>query len=97
MIDPKLVINTVKNNAMYLESHYKTIDILEGNLEPYVKANLREQFSDRVYKYAVQRMVPINVLPRYVEKLANRRDQAGFKRRSKRHRSAFLVRNTNEV
>lgn len=71
MIDPKLVIETVRKNSVYLESHYKTLDILEGNLEPYVKANLREQFSDRVFKYAVQRMVPINIMPRYVEKLAN--------------------------
>lgn len=71
MIDPKSIVHEVELHGKYLRSHFKTLDILEGNLEPYVVDALRRQLSPKVFSHAVERMVPINILPRYVEKLSN--------------------------
>jgi hypothetical protein len=71
MIDPKKVVKIIKAQASVLQTHFKTLDILEGNLEPYLTKALKRILSDRVYSYAVERLVPINILPRYVDKLTN--------------------------
>jgi hypothetical protein len=71
MINPKKVIQAVESAKPDLALHAKTLDILEGNLEPYIVAALKRQLSTRVFSYAVDRMVPINILPRYIEKLSN--------------------------
>lgn len=71
MIDPKLVNKAVKAQANNLMTNYKMLDILEGNLEPYVMKNLERLLSPRVMRYAQERVVPINIVPRYVDKLSN--------------------------
>jgi hypothetical protein len=71
MIDPKLVCATVQGHAEVLQCNFKTLDILEGNLEPYVIKSLERQLSPKAMKYARERVVPINIMPRYVEKLSN--------------------------
>lgn len=71
MIDPKLVTEAVKRNSDTLQMNYKMLDILEGALEPYVVSNLKAMLSPRVLSYALQRLVPINIVPRYVDKLSN--------------------------
>jgi hypothetical protein len=71
MIDPKSIVREVEAHGQYLRYHFKTLDFLEGNLEPYVIDALRRQLSPKVFLHAVERMVPINILPRYVEKLSN--------------------------
>jgi hypothetical protein len=71
MISPKMVLQKVQQESDTLASHYKTLEILEGNLEKYIKRSLSNILSPRVYAYAISRLVPINILPRYVDKLAN--------------------------
>jgi len=71
MLDPKKIVKIIKAQAPVLQTHFKTLDILEGNLEPYLTKALKRILSDRVYSYAVERLVPINILPRYVDKLTN--------------------------
>lgn len=71
MIDPKKVIKQIKAQAQVLQTNFKTLDILEGNLEPYITKALKRVLSDRVYNYAIERLVPINIMPRYVDKLTN--------------------------
>ena len=71
MIDPKLVCKIVSNNAKTLRDNYKMIDMLEGNLEQYVAKGLERILSARVLPYALERLVPINIVPRYVDKLSN--------------------------
>ena len=71
MLDPKKVIKQIKAQAQVLQTHFKTLDILEGNLEPYITKALKRVLSDRVYNYAIERLVPINIMPRYVDKLTN--------------------------
>jgi hypothetical protein len=70
MIDPQYVVSSVKKQAQDLGTFYKTLDILEGNLEPYVIENLRRVLSFQVMKFAITRIIPINILPRYVSKLS---------------------------
>lgn len=71
MIDVKRVISIIKSQARIMQDHFKTLDILEGNLEPYVEKNLARVLSPRVLPYALERLVPINIMPRYVDKLTN--------------------------
>lgn len=71
MIEPKKIVKAVKDQTDTLQANYKMLDILEGNLEPYVIESLRKMLSPRVLTYALQRLTPINVVPRYVDKLAN--------------------------
>lgn len=71
MIDPKLVVSVAKGYTPELECNFKTLDILEGNLEPYVLKSLSRQLSPKAMRYACERVVPINILPRYVDKLSN--------------------------
>ena len=71
MIDPRLVCKVVRNQATTLQQNFKMIDILEGNLETYVMDGLRRILSARVLPYALERLVPINIVPRYVDKLSN--------------------------
>lgn len=71
MINPHKVLSLVSAHSENLKTNFTTLDYLEGNLEPAVKKSLARQLSARVYAYAVERMVPINILPRYVEKLSN--------------------------
>lgn len=68
-MDVKKVLKTIKSQAKVLQDHYKTLDILEGNLEPYVEKSLARVLSSRVLPYALERLVPINIMPRYVDKL----------------------------
>lgn len=71
MIDPKAILREVTYAKPTLATHYKTLDILEGNLEPYVLKCLEKQLSPRVFSYAEKRLVPINIIPRYIEKRSN--------------------------
>lgn len=71
MIDPKFVTAAVKQHSDTLQANYKMLDILEGSLEPYVVNSLKAMLSPRVLTYALQRLVPINIVPRYVDKLSN--------------------------
>lgn len=71
MINPKQILEEVSRSSHNLQLQYKTLEFLEGNLEPYVVAALRRQLSDKVFAYAVERMVPLNIFPRFVEKLSN--------------------------
>lgn len=71
MIDARHVCHIVNNAKHELGLHYKTIDFLEGNLEPYLIKALQRQLSPRVFQYARERLVPINIMPRYIGKLSN--------------------------
>jgi len=71
MIDPKLVKKVVQAQSDVMQVNYKMLDILEGNLEPYIVKNLERLLSPRVLRYAMERIVPINIIPRYVDKLSN--------------------------
>ena len=71
MINIKSVLKAVEQQSDNIQTNYKMLDILEGNLEPYLLKGLSRLLSPRVLQYAIERLVPINIVPRYVDKLSN--------------------------
>ena len=47
------------------------IDIFEGELCGYIIKELKDQLSEQTYKHALTRLCPINVLPKFIDKLTN--------------------------
>lgn len=71
MLRPDDVLALVQKFSKYLEHNYELIDIFEGNLWPYIDRDLCKQMSTQSYEQAVFRAMPINLLPKVVDKLTN--------------------------
>lgn len=71
MLNPKLVTHLVSSHAQYLKYNCELIDIYEGNLQPYVVKTLADQLSPQSFDQACHRLIPINVLPKIIDKLTN--------------------------
>lgn len=70
-MDLKSVPDIVRAHQKNLDFACETLDILNGNLYPYIDKLLKEQFSAQSYAQAKNRISPINVLPKIVDKLTN--------------------------
>lgn len=68
------IIDYVKKHKNFLNSNAQSLDIYEGNLLPYVDSVLEKTLSEQYYKPAKHRILPINILPRYVDKVATSYD-----------------------
>ena len=64
------LIEYVQRNRDFLEHNAKALDIYEGNLLQYVREIMQKTLSPNYFKTIEHRLVPVNVLARYVEKLA---------------------------
>lgn len=71
MLDPKLVVKLVSSKAEYLQFNYELLDVFEGNLCQYLYKDLEKQLSPQSYAQIIYRTVPINVLPKIIDKLTN--------------------------
>lgn len=71
MIDPKHICSIVQKHTEVIEAHCKTLDIYEGNLTPYVVHSIKQQLSEKTAPLALTRMVPINILPKVIDKMSN--------------------------
>lgn len=71
MLDPKLVAKLVRDNCDYLTFNNMLLDVYEGNLTPYIVKDLQDQLSEQSFKQALYRIVPINILPKIIDKLTN--------------------------
>ncbi len=71
MLSPKQVINIVTDHARYLEHNAQLIEIFEGCLLPFIEKDMARQFSPQMYIQAMHRCVPINILPKIIDKLTN--------------------------
>lgn len=71
MLRPQDVVEVVNSRASDLEMYCETIDIMDGELGPYVDKQLSQQLSKQSYWQAKQRLAPINVLPKIIDKLTN--------------------------
>ena len=71
----------LRNDIKTLVVHWKTLkdtldhnsalfEIYEGNLLPYVLADLKAQLSQKSYDMVVHRVAPINILRRLIDKLS---------------------------
>jgi hypothetical protein len=66
----KEIIDYVKDNASFLRTNTEALDIYEGNLRPYVDDILRKSLSPTYYGSIKDRILPINILQRFVDKVA---------------------------
>jgi len=66
----KDIIEYVKKHKHFLKRNAEALDIYEGNLLPYVDEILQKTLSPQYYQPAKERILPINILQRYVDKVA---------------------------
>lgn len=64
------LIQYIRDNKQYLENNFVLYDIYRGNLLPYVKEVLQSSLSDNYFQKIKSRIIPINILERYVRKVA---------------------------
>jgi hypothetical protein len=64
------IIEHVKANKKFLELNDEALNIYEGNLLPYIDVILRESLSPNYYHAIKDRILPINILQRYVDKVS---------------------------
>lgn len=60
----------IKNNQQFIDDNHELLDIYEGNLVKYVDQVLRSSLADNYYKTIKDKIVPINILNRVIDKLA---------------------------
>lgn len=66
----KELIKHVRDNQQYLSHNYEIYDIYRGNLLPYVVAILESTLSKNYFDKIKSRVIPINILERYIKKVA---------------------------
>lgn len=64
------IIEYVKAHRSFLERNAEALDIYQGNLKYYVDSILRSSLSDTYYKAIKDRVLPINILQRYIDKVS---------------------------
>lgn len=67
----KEIIDYVKSQASFLKTNTEALDIYEGNLRPYVDQILRGSLSPTYYNSIKDRVLPINILQRFIDKVSN--------------------------
>lgn len=68
--DAKILSHCYQNLKPTLINNNEILDIFEGNLLPYVLNSMKIQLSPRAFNTAKERVPPINVLKRVVDKLS---------------------------
>lgn len=66
----KQIIEYVKAHAPFIRDNAEALDIYEGNLKPYIDEILRTTLSPQYYEKIKGRILPINILQRYINKVA---------------------------
>ena len=66
----KEIIEYVKNHADFLNTNSEALNIYEGNLLPYVDHILRTSLSTNYYNSIKDRILPINILQRFIDKVS---------------------------
>ena len=66
----KDIIEYVKQNRSFLKTNAEALDIYDGNLLPYVDAIMQKTLSEQYYKAIKERIIPINVIQRYIDKVS---------------------------
>ena len=68
--DIPCLLRHIEANANILKHNYELLDIYEGNLLPYVEADLQAQLSPQSYAQAKHRITPLNILRQVMDKLS---------------------------
>lgn len=62
------ILEYVKQHEDYLERNRRALDVYDGNLLPYIEAEMAPSFSGQYFNQIKHRITPINVLDRITEK-----------------------------
>jgi len=65
-----MIIKYVKDNASFLNKNAEALNIYEGNLLPYIDTILRTSLSPNYYNAIKDRVLPINILQRFIDKIS---------------------------
>lgn len=66
----KEIIEFIKEHRKFIAQNTEALDIYEGNLLPYVDTILKNSLSPNYYSSIKDRILPINLLQRYVDKVS---------------------------
>lgn len=66
----KLIAEQYDIHRKYLTRNHELFDIYEGNLKPYVEKIMQSSLSDTYFSQIRHRIMPINILKRIIDKLA---------------------------
>lgn len=69
-MDLKQFTEYIEQNRKYLKVNSELFEIFEGNLRPYVDDILRQSLSDQYYSRIQERIYPINILKRVIDKMS---------------------------
>lgn len=64
------IIDYVKQHLPFLKQNEQALDIYDGNLRPYIDDILKKSLSENYYNAIRDRILPINILQRYVNKVS---------------------------
>jgi hypothetical protein len=67
----KEIIEYIKDNADFINTNNEALNIYEGNLLPYIDKILRDSLSANYYHAIRDRILPINILQRFIDKVSN--------------------------
>ena len=71
LLSAEQVNRIVQSRGSYLAFNHDLLDIYDNNICKYVEADLKKQLSEQSFKQAVNRLSPINILPKVIDKLTN--------------------------
>lgn len=66
----QFIIDEVKRHIAFLIVNAEKLDIFEGNLLPYIDNIMKNSLSPQYYNAIKDRILPINILQRYIEKVS---------------------------
>lgn len=64
------IIEYIRKNRSFLKTNAEALDIYDGNLLPYVDAIMQKTLSAQYYSAIKERIIPINVIQRYIDKVS---------------------------
>jgi hypothetical protein len=86
----EMIIKEVKNHIEFLKTNAEKLDIYEGNLLPYVESIMQTSLSPQYFNSIKHRILPINVLQRYVDKVSTAYAKGPSRKALNKNAEAFL-------
>lgn len=86
----KVIIEAIKLKKQFLTTNAQKLDIHQGNLLPYVDEVLKKSLSAQYYNAIRERILPINILQRYISKVSNAYHKAPTRKAAQDSMKPFL-------
>jgi hypothetical protein len=69
-LKPQEYIEYIKRHSDFIEANAEKLRIYQGDLMPFLDAILRKRLAENYYKQIKDSIIPINILPRIIDKMA---------------------------